>query len=374
MRTLISGPAFAKAVSHVSKALVAGERQAIRLAATADGLRLDGDGLYYSRADLDAQTIEDGVAVVNGFWLATASAVMPAEELNVETTDGRLRLDCRGIVMELPLLDDPSVEPNVPDMPADWTALPDGGFARAVAAVWHAAGRGADSPVLQAVRVRGDADGVQLTATNRFVAASARVDAMSDMDALVPAQWLKANAEDADRIGATERLFVVAGPTYTDATALVDGTAPDLARRWPSRHAALVLTMDRAELLAAARRAKAAKFSDGETVALSFVVGDGEVVIGLTDSESGSGARQAVAAQVEGEVSDRHAVGASGMLRLDARYVVNACAALYGERVSMFVSVRPNGRYQPTLLVDAPSENRSEGFDMRDEQLIVPIV
>lgn len=373
MRTLISGPAFARAVSHVSKALIAGTRQAIRLAATPDGLRLDGDGLYYSRADLDAQTIEDGVAVVNGLWLATASAVMPAEELNVETTDGKLRLDCRGIVMELPLLDDPGAEPNVPDMPDDWTALPADGFAPAVAAVAHAAQKGGDLPVLQAVRVCGDGDGVRLSATNRFVAASARVDGPSDMDVLVPAQWLKANAEDADRIGATDRLFVVAGPTYTDATALVDGTAPDLARIWPSRRAGLVLTMDRAELLAAARRVNAAKFSGGETVALSFVIGDGEVVIGLTDGESGSGARQTVAAQVEGDVADRHAVGASGMLRLDARYVVNACAALYGERVRMYVSVRPNGRYQPTLLVDAPS-GRPEAFDMRDEQLIVPIV
>ena len=56
MRTIIDGLAFAKAVAHVSKTLIAGQRQAVRLAATGGGLRLDADGQYYSRADLDAET------------------------------------------------------------------------------------------------------------------------------------------------------------------------------------------------------------------------------------------------------------------------------------------------------------------------------
>ena len=99
MRTIIDGLAFAKAVAHVSKTLIAGQRQAVRLAATGDGLRLDADGQYYSRADLDAETVEDGSAVVNGFWLSSVASVMPSEELNIETADSKLRLDCRGIVM-----------------------------------------------------------------------------------------------------------------------------------------------------------------------------------------------------------------------------------------------------------------------------------
>ena len=82
-RTIIDGLAFAKAVAHVSKTLIAGQRQAVRLAATGDGLRLDADGQYYSRADLDAETVEDGSAVVNGFWLSSVAAVMPSEELTV---------------------------------------------------------------------------------------------------------------------------------------------------------------------------------------------------------------------------------------------------------------------------------------------------
>ncbi|KAB5862554.1 hypothetical protein GA632_09940, partial [Bifidobacterium adolescentis] len=165
MRTIIDGLAFAKAVAHVSKTLIAGQRQAVRLAATGDGLRLDADGQYYSRADLDAETVEDGSAVVNGFWLSSVAAVMPSEELNVETADSKLRLDCRGIVMELPLIDDPAAEPNVPDLPEEWASIADGGLARAVGAVVHAADKGSNNPVLSAVRVRGSDGSIGLSAT-----------------------------------------------------------------------------------------------------------------------------------------------------------------------------------------------------------------
>ena len=229
MRTIIDGLAFAKAVAHVSKTLIAGQRQAVRLAATGDGLRLDTDGQYYSRADLDAETVEDGSAVVNGFWLSSVASVMPSEELNVETADSKLRLDCRGIVMELPLIDDPAAEPNVPDLPEEWASIADGGLARAVGAVVHAADKGSNNPVLSAVRVRGLDGSIELSATNRYVAATARADGSADMDALVPAAWLKANAEGADRIGATGRMFATAGPVYTDATPMVEGQAPVLA-------------------------------------------------------------------------------------------------------------------------------------------------
>lgn len=176
MRTIIDGLAFAKAVAHVSKTLIAGQRQAVRLAATGDGLRLDADGQYYSRADLEAETVEEGAAVVNGFWLSSVAAVMPSEELNVETADSKLRLDCRGIVMELPLIDDPAAEPNVPDLPEEWASIADGGLARAVGAVVHAADKGSNNPVLSAVRVRGLDGSIGLSATNRYVAATARTD------------------------------------------------------------------------------------------------------------------------------------------------------------------------------------------------------
>lgn len=371
MRTIIDGLAFAKAVAHVSKTLLAGQRQAIRLTATADGLRLDADGQYYSRADLEAETVEGGVAVVNGFWLSSIAAVMPSEELNVETTDSKLRLDCRSIVMELPLVDDPAAEPVAPDLPEDWAVVADDGLARAVGAVAHAADKGSNNPVLSAVRVRGVDGSLVLSATNRYVGATARADGSADMDALVPAAWLKANADGADRIGATGRMFAIAGPVYADATPMVDGQAPDLAAIWPSKDAPLAITMDRVELLEAARRVKAVKFSGGETVTLAMAVGDGSVTLGLDDAESGSGARQTVTAEVVGPVTDGHVEGATARLRLDARYVVNACGAIYGDRVTMYVSPRPNGKYRPVLLAcpDAP-----DGFDMRDEQLIVPIV
>lgn len=350
MRTIIDGLAFAKAVAHVSKTLIAGQRQAVRLAATGDGLRLDADGQYYSRADLDAETVEDGSAVVNGFWLSSVAAVMPSEELNVETADSKLRLDCRGIVMELPLIDDPAAEPNVPDLPEEWASIVDGGLARAVGAVVHAADKGSNNPVLSAVRVRGLDGSIELSATNRYVAATARADGSADMDALVPAAWLKANAEGADRIGATGRMFAIAGPVYTDATPMVEGQAPVLAAIWPSKDAPLTLTMDRAELLEAARRVKAVKFSGGETVTLALAVGDDSITLGLDDAESGSGARQTVSAEVSGPVVDGHVEGAGRRLRLDARYVANACGALYGDRVTMYVAPRSNGRYKPVLL------------------------
>mgnify|MGYP001021580248 FL=1 len=129
--------------------------------------------------------------------------------------------------------------------------------------------------------------------------------------------------------------------------------------------------MDRAELLEAARRVKAVKFSGGETVTLALAVGDDSITLGLDDAESGSGARQTVSAEVSGPVVDGHVEGADRRLRLDARYVANACGALYGDRVTMYVALRSNGRYKPVLLAcpDAP-----DGFDMRDEQLIVPIL
>ena len=113
------------------------------------------------------------------------------------------------------------------------------------------------------------------------------------------------------------------------------------------------------------------KFSGGETVTLALAVGDDSVTLGLDDAESGSGARQTVSAEVSGPVVDGHVEGAGRRLRLDARYVANACGALYGDRVTMYVAPRSNGRYKPVLLAcpDAP-----DGFDMRDEQLIVPIL
>ena len=116
---------------------------------------------------------------------------------------------------------------------------------------------------------------------------------------------------------------------------------------------------------------KAVKFSGGETVTLALAVGDDSITLGLDDAESGSGARQTVSAEVSGPVVDGHVEGADRRLRLDARYVANACGALYGDRVTMYVAPRSNGRYKPVLLAcpDAP-----DGFDMRDEQLIVPIL
>lgn len=161
-------------------------------------------------------------------------------------------------------------------------------LARAVGAVVHAADKGSNNPVLSAVRVRGSDGSIELSATNRYVAATARADGSADMDALVPAAWLKANAEGADRIGATGRMFAIAGPVYTDATPMVEGQAPALAAIWPSKDAPLTLTMDRAELLEAARRVKAVKFSGGETVTLALAVGDDSVTLGLDDAESGS--------------------------------------------------------------------------------------
>ena len=116
-----------------------------------------------------------------------------------------------------------NAEPNVPDLPEEWASIADGGLARAVGAVVHAADKGSNNPVLSAVRVRGSDGSIELSATNRYVAATARADGSADMDALVPAAWLKANAEGADRIGATGRMFAIAGPVYTDATPMVEG-------------------------------------------------------------------------------------------------------------------------------------------------------
>lgn len=368
MRMLVSAPMFAKAVSHVSKALTAGSRQAVRLAVEGNRLCLDGDGAYYSRAVLDVESFESGVAVVNGFWLAAAANAMPMMEVSVETMGDRLRLDCRGIVMELPLLADPSMTPVVPRLPDVWVECENDGFARAVQAVAHAAQRNGDRPVLQAVRVHGLSDGVELSATNRFVAASARVAGVADMDVLVSAQWLKANADSTTRFGASDRLFAVMGPVFLDAVALMDGRPPDLSRVWPSRGSQLTLTMGRTDLLDAAKRVRAAKFSPGETVALSLRVGEDSMTVGLVDGESGSGARQTIPVRVDGSVEDT-----GRPLRLDARYVANACNALCGERIRMHVSVQA-GRYKPVLLTDVSDETEEPSFDMRDEQLITPIM
>lgn len=131
-----------------------------------------------------------------------------------------------------------------------------------------------------------------------------------------------------------------------------------LAAIWPSKDAPLTLTMDRAELLEAARRVKAVKFSGGETVTLALAVGDDSITLGLDDAESGSGARQTVSAEVSGPVVDGHVEGAGRRLRLDARYVANACGALYGDRVTMYVAPRSNGRYKPVLARMARTRGR----------------
>lgn len=288
MRTIIDGLAFAKAVAHVSKTLIAGQRQAVRLAATGDGLRLDADGQYYSRADLDAETVEDGSAVVNGFWLSSVASVLPSEELNVETVDSKLRLDCRGIVMELPLIDDPAAEPNVPDLPEEWASIADDGSPARSAPSSTPPTR---APTIPCCPPSASADRTAPsncrppTGTWRPPPAPTAPPTWTRWSR---AAWLKANAEGADRIGATGRMFAIAGPVYTDATPMVEGQAPALAAIWPSKDAPLTLTMDRAELLEAARRVKAVKFSGGETVTLALAVGDDSVTLGLDDAESGS--------------------------------------------------------------------------------------
>ena len=70
-------------------------------------------------------------------------------------------------------------------------------------------------------------------------------------------------------------------------------------------------------------------------------------------------------------VVDGHADGADGRLLLDARYIIEACNALFGDRVEMRVSPNSRRGYLPVLLVEP---DRQEGFGMRDEQLIVPII
>lgn len=319
MRTIIDGLAFAKAVAHVSKTLIAGQRQAVRLAATGDGLRLDADGQYYSRADLDAETVEDGSAVVNGFWLSSVAAVMPSEELNVETADSKLRLDCRGIVMELPLIDDPAAEPNVPTCrrsgpPSSTAGSPRGRRRRPRRRQGLQQSRAVRRPRPRIGRLHRTV-GHQPVRGGHRPRRRLRRHGRAGPGPHGSRPMRRARTASAPPPHVRHRR-----PVYTDATPMVEGQAPVLAAIWPSKDAPLTLTMDRAELLEAARRVKAVKFSGGETVTLALAVGDDSITLGLDDAESGSGARQTVSAEVSGPVVDGHVEGAGRRLRLDARY------------------------------------------------------
>ena len=262
-----------------------------------------------ARTTVDADTSDNGRALVPGRLLGEIAQRLPHHDVQVSLTDGRVEVRCGASSFLLPAM--PVEEyPHVPVIESVSGEVPAEVFAQAVAQVSLAASREDVTPVITSVQIATAENHLRLTATDRYRVGIRGIDWESqagdtELQALVPAKFLAevgklfagastvkiamSDNQDRELIG-----FVADGRTVTSQ--LIKGNYPPVERLFPESvdHYAVVNT---AELVEAVGRVALVVDRDA---ALRFTFSEGQVTLEAAGSESAQ-AQESVEAHLAGE-------------------------------------------------------------------------
>lgn len=243
------------------------------------GLRLQADGDaeprvsvamfdhdLSARAELVADVVDPGVAVVNGRLLVDIAKSLPNQPVEVIAEGSRLALRCGRTRFELPTL--PAHEyPQLPQMPPASGSVPGVALAGAVSQVAIAAARGDAMANLTGILVEVADAVVTMAATDRYRLAVRRLQwtpllAELRTSAIVPAKSLAESAKSlaaADEVRLAlsdsdgEPLVGIEGMHRHTTTRQISGEFPDYRKLLPTQHST-VARVDTQQLIEAVKR------------------------------------------------------------------------------------------------------------------------
>lgn len=337
MRFLIDNAAFAQAARHIAQIAGREDDSPVLVEAGPKGVTLLGGGWkQVSRVHCRAQVLDEGHVVVNALWLAGIASSMPNGEVTVRAEDARLRLESDGAKALMALMDRSAddVRSRLPDMSAAEAGMvdaPDGVLEELAALAAPFCSRDLNSPVLQATHVTGDDGLMRVEATDKFrmLRASHDVEGMPLVDALVDATWLKAASVGATRVGASDRLFLLADENRVDACVVMDGQYPLLNRVMVSREQARVtVAFDRVTLMDIIRRLKATDYSKRSFTTIRLAVEPDRMHVSLEGEELDN--ERVMPARLDGAASFR--------LAFNAQFLLDALASFDGAEVTLLAT------------------------------------
>lgn len=275
------------------------------------------------RAEIAADVVAAGVALVNGRLLVDIAKSLPPQPVDVEVEGTRMAVRCGRSSFGLPTL---PVEdyPTLPPMPEPNGAVPGPVFASAVSQVAVAAGRDDALAFLTGVRVEVDGELVTLAATDRYRLAVRTFnwtprDPQFTAAALVPARTLADTAKTlahADEVrlafshaSVGEGLLGIEGLDRRTTTRLLNGDFPKFRSLLPKQPS----TVARVETEALTQAVKRVSLVAERSSAVRLYFSGQEVVLeaGAGDDALGSDAIECV---LEGEPIERIAFNAAYLL------------------------------------------------------------
>lgn len=235
---------------------------------TAEGSTLRLSGFDYevsARIEVRAEVAEEGTVLVSGRLLADICRALPAEPVELTTTDAKVSLVCgraRFALLTLPVED----YPPLPEMPTAAGSIPGDLLAHVAAQVAVAAGRDDTLPALTGVRIEIEGERVTLAATDRYRLAVRELTWAPEQSALsavalVPGRSLLDTARAlsaADKVtvalspsGSGEALIGFEGNGRRTTQRLLDGEFPKYRSLLPdgSSSVAIVATVPLVEAL-----------------------------------------------------------------------------------------------------------------------------
>jgi DNA polymerase-3 subunit beta len=175
MRVTIDRDALADAVAWTTRVLPGRPALPVLAGILLDARDDSGGSLEFAcfdyevsaRCDAAARIDEPGRVLVQGRLLADIARTLPAAEVSLTLESGKVLIRCGSTRFALPVM---PVEdyPQLPSPPEPAGTVPGDVFATAVSQVAVAAARDETPPVLTAVKVEIDGEGVSLVATDRY--------------------------------------------------------------------------------------------------------------------------------------------------------------------------------------------------------------
>ena len=316
----------------------------MKLAVTGDTLTVYGfDYEVGHLATLTVEGIADGACLVPASFLTTfvsglrgetAEMVLDNDELAISS--GRSRYAAR----TLPLADYPKMPEQAPPVGTLDGQL----FAEAVVAVRRGASTDGMVPILTALSITADRDGLHLGATNRYIAIRANLDwSGDDFSALPIASALEAATKGLVgevTIGVTTNLISLSSTGRSVTLRMLEGVFPPIERYIDSVIAECDVEVNGSDLARAV--ANVGKLAEiGDTVDLH--ISDGEIEV-RTSTERGSGAEQ-----VDCDSSS------SGVKGFNPHYLASGLAAMPAGAVRIAVG----GRGKPAVIRPVGSDDRA---------------
>lgn len=328
----VTAPAHRLSAAVTAASRLLPGRGALRLRASADGLTVAGsDHDLAVRFACPAAAHTDGEVVVPAAPLAETLRVLDADLVRLVVEGSRLALRLDNARFALPLLSgehepEPAAPPQVSEVDGELLAA-------ALRTVAGTAAKDDPLPVFTGVRVHTEAGKLQLTASDRYRMAVARLPMRSPgvLDMLVPATLLTEAARQAHGVvglHAGPKRFGLSWAQGSVCTAVLDaGFLSESTIRTDAVDTKVTLSAD--ALAAAVRRVGV--YAEDRRV-LTLEVGDAQLRLASARENTGE-AEETLKADVNGGRTSPS---------FQARYLLDALQAFSGERVQL--SIQPGLR------------------------------